>query len=465
MRGTVFLCLLLIHAPSVKLGAALTVKTCDLVKRSEGVCRCPSSRNGTGNGTTVGDNLCGARTYCDGLTGWCKCAESDHYLPKQDFTLAHNISISDYQNCTLSKLCCQHNQTCNVNTKECVNLQSAEDCGGVNASKPMPNCVLTNARCRCVECLVGFYSKDCSLKCPHPVVAIVTDFVLLSFGGYFVLGTMFYMFRIDPKQETKSGNALIKAGKETKDSLEELQKKGTAANKAILGSSMGPVLVMHLQIVRTIVIPIDWSPKMPQTLIYLINTLSKLITVNVPGFMTSPYCAYRATGSGVASGAMMSWWFSMSIPVIIICGFVWWTKKTDAIQKEKDKRFEKKSFIKCGAKEAPDHATVGARIQARHPKYRAFWLGNIDTVNSDGTFDVSLYEKHYDTDNFEPRLSVPLQEMKFYTGPTVVVTVERLPVRVKKQKKNYKGKPIAEKWIPNEGPRTTKKKIQIKKPR
>ena len=108
---------------------------------------------------------------------------------------------------------------------------------------------------------------------------------------------------------------------------------------------------------------------------------------------------------------------------------------------------------------------MGARIQARHPKYRAFWLGNIDTVNSDGTFDVSLYEKHYDTDNFEPRLSVPLQEMKFYTGPTVVVTVERLPVRVKKQKKNYKGKPIAEKWIPNDGPRTTKKKIQIKKPR
>ena len=99
---------------------------------------------------------------------------------------------------------CTAGEVCNPNTETCAAAQTATDCGSAATSRPMPNCIFTNARCQCVTCKAGFYTSDCSAACPDSIaIGVILDVLFVAVASWLFLGAVYYTFRVE---ETDSSN-------------------------------------------------------------------------------------------------------------------------------------------------------------------------------------------------------------------------------------------------------------------
>jgi hypothetical protein len=69
-----------------------------------------------------------------------------------------------------------------------------------------------------------------------------------------------------------------------------------------------------------------------------------LITINVPGFMSSPQCAFGTTGGSTSMNPVDKWWISMLFPFILAAGFAVWYKCAGS------DKFAKKTISDMGMK-------------------------------------------------------------------------------------------------------------------
>ena len=89
----------------------------------------------------------------------------------------------------------------------------------------------------------------------------------------------------------------------------------------ILGSSMAPVVIGQMQIVSSILSGILWSPDLPQFLIDFLNFFANVFTLDLPGLMSSPDCAF---GGGTPMTPLNKWYMSMFVPWGITLVFCIW---------------------------------------------------------------------------------------------------------------------------------------------
>lgn len=276
-----------------------------------------------------------------------------------------------------SSLACKcGNSFCMGNKNEdfCVEKQSAcfpwlTTCNDVffklhasNKSK----CKTPNQRCECAVCENGFYGSQCK-KCPHPVVSVLTDFFVMTFGGYFCCAALYYVLRPRSKEERDALGAIGntgKKGKEGGEAVENIQgasmkvKKngggggggaknatnsagastktaagslGGSASKATQNvvskfrlSFLGRILINQMQIVSVIFSSIRWSDHLPNFLVDGLSLIGNLLSINLPGMMSSPDCAFADSEEGKAWTPLDKWWFAFSLPFLLGLVFTIW---------------------------------------------------------------------------------------------------------------------------------------------
>ena len=264
----------------------------------------------------------------------------------------------------------------NKNEDFCVEKQSAcfpwsttcdDDFFKLHASNKS-KCKTPNQRCECAVCENGFYGSQCK-KCPHPVVSVLTDFFVMTFGGYFCCAALYYVLRPRSKEERDALGAIGKTGKEGKEggeAVENIQgasmkvKKsgggggggggaknatnsagastktaagslGGSASKAAQNvvsqfrlSFLGRILINQMQIVTVIFSSIRWSDHLPTFLVDGLSLIGNLLSINLPGMMSSPDCAFADSEEGKAWTPLDKWWFAFSLPFLLGLVFTIW---------------------------------------------------------------------------------------------------------------------------------------------
>ena len=112
--------------------------------------------NGTGRGACSGFPPC-ANTDGSSLNiHKCSCGQAKCKI--------NDVDIDDLLFDGITKDCsqsyCRPGSLCFADDEACM----VSDCG--SEMRPMPNCLILNPRCTCLQCKKGFYSSDCSKICP-----------------------------------------------------------------------------------------------------------------------------------------------------------------------------------------------------------------------------------------------------------------------------------------------------------
>ena len=61
------------------------------------------------------------------------------------------------------------------------------------------------------------------------------------------------------------------------------------------------IVLNQMQIVASVLASIAWSPELPPFLVDLVNFLRRVFTLDVPGLLTSPDCAFGSTSDDSAA--------------------------------------------------------------------------------------------------------------------------------------------------------------------
>ena len=220
---------------------------------------------------------------------------------------------------------------CDAATDTC---SSPQDCGS-DASAYISNCTNFNDRCVCVQCDAGLYSSDCSKACPAPAIAVATD-TLLAVGGLWVFMAGVYYYYYSPyEEEEQLMSAAAEAGDETSEGLSEVAssnqakrvaaKARSAARKSLLRvRALFRIGLYHLQVVASILMSIKWMPDVPPFLIGILNAVRSVLTLDVPGLMSSPACASTGSDGGAPMSPLAKWYLSLFFPLAICALFPLW---------------------------------------------------------------------------------------------------------------------------------------------
>ena len=215
---------------------------------------------------------------------------------------------------------------CDSTTSTC----SPGDCGGDIVSKiTQQNCDTFNPRCQCVQCKKGFYTNDCSKKCPEPAVAIFSDITLAILAVWVTLAYLYFQ-----NIEDQTNGAHIKLRASTK-------KQGLRILQGIIAARM--------QVLSAIFASITWSLEIPIFLVDLLNFLCGFFTFDVPGLLSSPDCLYvydKLVGNSTTTGAMVpldKWYISLLLlfGLVLLVALPTYCYRWKHVEDKDDKDYER----------------------------------------------------------------------------------------------------------------------------
>ena len=98
-----------------------------------------------------------------------------------------------------------------------------------------------------------------------------------------------------------------------------------AARKSLLRvRALFRIGLYHLQVVASILMSIKWMPDVPPFLIGILNAVRSVLTLDVPGLMSSPACASTGSDGGAPMSPLAKWYLSLFFPLAICALFPLW---------------------------------------------------------------------------------------------------------------------------------------------
>ena len=121
---------------------------------------------------------------------------------------------------------------------------------------------------------------------------------------------LYYMFR--PSAASTTAKA-----KKTNSDRGQIVSTSQTVIKHNLGAAFGSIIVNQLQIVAVLLSQINWSPELPRWMVNALLFLSKIFTIDLAGFLTSPDCA-------VDLEPLDKWLIGVSMPIGLGFIFFMW---------------------------------------------------------------------------------------------------------------------------------------------
>jgi len=347
-------------------------------------CKCGSANciSSSGYYCDASISTCSDISSCseqDGLTansaacqcGSTKCSAAESYCGKA-FSMCSTIA-----SCSVTDGTTPNSADCQCGTKTCDSTSglicdsttstcSAADCGNnVISNITEQNCKRFNSRCQCSKCKKGWFTKDCSQKCPHPYVAVFVDFTFVSLAVWTTIAYMYFQnaelteietekeadgaandMRGDAADVKDQGSEIVEVGGSTAHG-ETIAKQANAARaKAKMFTqkftqkikSLQRIVVARMQVLTAIVASIMWKPEVPKFLLNSLKTIGGFFTFDVPGLLSSPDCVPQGAGVGVTP--IDKWYVSLFVPFVLMLLVAipayYYHKKHKADQNNKD---------------------------------------------------------------------------------------------------------------------------------